>query len=104
MTRNSIAELATALRPRYLAGGRQEKQAILDEFCLTTGYHRKSAIRLLSHNPAPAGTKTGRPKVYGPEVAAALQTLLGGGRSQLLQAPGALSSPTYWRSCSDTAN
>lgn len=75
MTRKSIAELAAALRPRYQAGGKREKQAILDEFCLTTGYHRKSAIRLLAHTPALTAGKSGRAKVYGPQVASALQTL-----------------------------
>ncbi|MHB1416960.1 MAG: hypothetical protein ACYC1C_17065 [Chloroflexota bacterium] len=54
MTRKSIAEYAAALRPRYRWADKKEKQAILDEFCLTTGYHRKSAIRLLADNPASA--------------------------------------------------
>ena len=75
VTRNSIAELATALRMRYQAGGRKDKQAILGEFCLVTGYHRKSAIRLLAHSPAHSGPKTGRPRVYGPGVVAPLLTL-----------------------------
>lgn len=75
VTRKSITELATALRSRYQRGGRKEKQAILDEFCLTAGYHRKSAIRLLAHSPAPSTTKVGRPKVYGPQVGAALLVL-----------------------------
>ncbi|MHB1415956.1 MAG: integrase, partial [Chloroflexota bacterium] len=66
MTRKSIAEYAAALRPRYRRAAKKEKQAILDEFCLTTGYHRKSAIRLLADNPASARPRIGRPKTYGP--------------------------------------
>lgn len=75
MTRKTIAEMVAALRPRYLAGSKQQKQAILDEFCLTTGHHRKSATRLLNREPATAGPKTGRPKTYGPQVASALAKL-----------------------------
>lgn len=75
VTRKSIADLAAALRPRYLAADKKDKQTILDEFCLTTGYHRKAAIRLLAHSPAPTGGKIGRPKVYGSAVATALKLL-----------------------------
>lgn len=75
VTRKSITELAAALRQRYVAAGKKDKQTILDEFCLTTGYHRKSAIRLLAHSPTPSMGKTGRPKVYGTAVATALRLL-----------------------------
>jgi hypothetical protein len=33
---------------RYQKGDRKARQAILNEFCLNTGYHRKYAIRLLN--------------------------------------------------------
>ncbi|MHB1004959.1 MAG: integrase catalytic domain-containing protein [Chloroflexota bacterium] len=75
MTCKSIAEYAAAIRPRYRVVGKKEKQAILDEFCLTTGYHRKSAIRLLAGAAAAAPRQGGRPKAYGPQVAAALKVL-----------------------------
>jgi hypothetical protein len=46
---------------------------ILDEFCRTTGYHRKSAIRLLRHPPKASRVRRGRKKTYGPDVAQALK-------------------------------
>ena len=59
MTRKSILEYAAAVRRRYGEASKSLKSIILTEFCLTTGYHRKSAIRLLSGNPPPAGKATG---------------------------------------------
>jgi len=47
MTQASIAELVESWRPRYLKASRGEKTLILNEFVALTGYHRKSAIRLL---------------------------------------------------------
>jgi hypothetical protein len=41
-------EYFRAIYERYHKAGRQWKQAILNEFCLNTGYHRKYAIRLLA--------------------------------------------------------
>jgi transposase InsO family protein len=38
-------------RPRYQKATKQEKKALLDEFIVLTGYHRKSAVRLLSAKP-----------------------------------------------------
>lgn len=64
VTRDAILEYARALSPRYLKANKQDKGLILDEFCKTTGHHRKSAIRLLG-NPPPAARKgQGRPKEY----------------------------------------
>jgi hypothetical protein len=40
-------ELAKGILDRYLKSSKEEKRKILDEFCLTTGYHRKYAIRKL---------------------------------------------------------
>lgn len=51
MTRNSVREYAEAIRPRYQAASKADKGVILDEFCRTTGHHRKAAIRLLRHPP-----------------------------------------------------
>lgn len=72
MTRRSVVEYAEAVGGRYGAAGRNEKQRILDEFCQTTGMHRKSAIRLLNRERGPAAGRRGRPRRYGPEVAEAL--------------------------------
>ena len=35
-------------KPRYQKAKKKEKKALLDEFTMLTGYHRKSAVRLLS--------------------------------------------------------
>ena len=48
MTRESILEYAAALKRRYRKASKLREGIILTEFCLTTGYHRKSAIRLLN--------------------------------------------------------
>lgn len=75
MTRNSIREYATALRERYRKSTKQQKKFMLDEFCQTTGYHRKAAIRLLGADPPERGKRRGRPRTYGPEATVALKTL-----------------------------
>jgi hypothetical protein len=72
MTRGSIREYAAAVRERYRAAGKREQGRILDEFCRTTGYHRKAAIRLLNRPPTWPGRRRGPPPRYGPEVAHAL--------------------------------
>lgn len=65
VTPNAIKELANAVRSRYEAATKDQKKVILDEFCATTGYHRKSAIRLLHRQARPSGSKAkGRPPVY----------------------------------------
>lgn len=75
MSEQAMAEYALAVRRRYAAAGRVEKGRILDEFCATTGMHRKAAIRLLNRKVGPAVTRRGRPQRYGPEVAEALVKL-----------------------------
>lgn len=40
-------ELIKAIKPRYLKASKKEKNKILDEFCDSTSYHRKYAIRIL---------------------------------------------------------
>lgn len=72
MTRRSVVEWAEAVRARYRIAGRAEKQRILDEFCETTGMHRKAAIRLLNREEAVVTERRGRPRQYGPEVTEAL--------------------------------
>ena len=53
MSLRSRKELLASLSPRYAVASWKEKQLILDEFTAGTGYHRKSAIRLLTR-PMPA--------------------------------------------------
>ncbi len=72
MTRQSVVEYAEAVRGRYGAARRKEKQRILDEFCETTGMHRKAAIRLLNRESVAPASRRGRPRRYGPEVGEAL--------------------------------
>jgi len=75
MTRLTVHEYATELRPRYGAAKRGVKQRILNEFCQTTGMHRKAAIRLLAKRARTTPGRRGRPRRYGPDVAAALVRL-----------------------------
>lgn len=72
MTRLTVHEYAAALRRRYRAAKKGVKKKILDEFCQTTGMHRKAAIRLLNRSGRPRAVGQGRPRRYGPEVSAAL--------------------------------
>jgi hypothetical protein len=70
-------EYFRAIYGRYQKGDRKARQAILNEFCLNTGYHRKYAIRLLNGaSPGPGG-KAGkvrgkRPLSYGRKTLAVL--------------------------------
>ncbi|QAA75905.1 MAG: Mobile element protein [Candidatus Bipolaricaulis sibiricus] len=73
MTQASVAEVVGALRARYLRARRGDKTMILDEFVALTGYHRKAAIRVLRNGRRPQGrNRRGRPRVYTPDVKAAL--------------------------------
>ena len=47
MSPRSKREYTEAIHKRYKHASRSEKKIILDEFCATTGYHRKYAIVLL---------------------------------------------------------
>ena len=48
MSHKARREYFRAIYGRYQKGNRKARQAILNEFCLNTGYHRKYAIRLLN--------------------------------------------------------
>jgi hypothetical protein len=48
MTATARAELTDAIRPRYAAAEAKEKRKILEQFIAATGYHEKSAIRILN--------------------------------------------------------
>ncbi len=74
MSQRSKREMIAAIRPRYLKANKAGKAHILNELIATTGYHRKSAIRVLKHGPKPKGLKKpGRQKVYQGEVVQALE-------------------------------
>lgn len=72
MSAGALEDYAAAVRQRYGLANREEKKRILDEFCGTTGMHRKSAIRLLNRRDGPRARRPGRPRRYGPEVGEAL--------------------------------
>ena len=60
---------------RYRKAEGKAKGGILDEFCLTTGYHRKYAIRLLN-GPPPGKREEARPRGRKPHYSPAVVTLL----------------------------
>jgi hypothetical protein len=59
MSNGSKQEYLSAIRSRYLAAAKLEKQTILDEFCAVCGYNRKYAIRVLRRQPQ---SKSSSPK------------------------------------------
>ena len=70
MSLSAKREYLTQIHGRYGRAGRRFKSRILDEFCATCGYHRKSALRLLGGAlPARSARKRPGPKpTYDPEV------------------------------------
>ena len=58
MTHTMRMELANAIRDRYAAAANTDKRRILDEFVAATGYHEKSAIRVLNTPPEPKRRQT----------------------------------------------
>lgn len=75
MTGKTLAEYANAIRERYQRASKGEKGRILDEFCQTTGYNRKAAIRLLGRRPVSQRRHGGGRTPYGPEVREVLRRL-----------------------------
>ena len=81
MNRQSIRDYILRQQQRYHKANRTEKGRILDEVVAITGYHRKSAVRLLSgRSRGGRGARVGRPVEYGPKVAAALRLVHEAGR------------------------
>ncbi|MGA2023137.1 MAG: hypothetical protein ABSH23_00090 [Steroidobacteraceae bacterium] len=64
MPHTARAELANAIRRRYRAATGKKKRKILDEFVATTGYHEKSAIRVLNRAVFPEYRTRTRPSLY----------------------------------------
>jgi hypothetical protein len=76
MTHAARAELANAIRRRYHSAVGKQKRQILDEFVAATGYHEKSAIRVLNSQPTKkAGSRRNRPSIYDEAARAALTVL-----------------------------
>ena len=76
MTHQSRAELANAIRTRYRSATGEQKRKILDEFIAVTGYHEKSAIRVLNAEPIANGRQTRtRVSLYDEAARAALIVL-----------------------------
>lgn len=61
MTERARREYAAARQARYAAADKRGRGDILDEYCRTTGCHRKSAIRRLGNTtPSPGGGEVAR--------------------------------------------
>jgi hypothetical protein len=76
MTHTMRKELAEAIRLRYRSATGKQKHRILDEFVASTGYHEKSAIRVLNAMPAPQVRQTrNRPSLYDEAARGALIVL-----------------------------
>src|ERR1700733_7311556 len=76
MTHSMRAELTDVVRRRYKSATGRERRGILEEFIATTGYHEKSAIRVLNASPAPKRRQTRqRPSFYDEAARAALIVL-----------------------------
>ncbi|MCJ7547754.1 MAG: integrase [Deltaproteobacteria bacterium] len=72
MSPRSKREYIEAIFIRYKHASRKAKTLILDEFCATSGYHRKHAIRLLRgfkrFQKPTSHKRRGRPPSYHPEI------------------------------------
>ena len=64
MTERGRREYAAVMRARYAQADKPERGRLLDEYCRTTGCHRKAAIRRLRTPPHSAGRSPGRPCRY----------------------------------------
>jgi hypothetical protein len=75
MTPAARAELANAMRGRYVAASTKEKGRILEQFIAATGYHEKSAIRVLNTTPVTTRRqKRQRQSLYDDAVRSARRT------------------------------
>ena len=76
VNQKSVQEYVARQQERYRKANRTVKGMILDEVVAATGYHRKSAIRLLSgRRRVSKGGRVGRTLEYDPEVAAAARVV-----------------------------
>lgn len=75
MSREAIREYFKSIQIRYRRASKELKHLILSEFCATTGYNRKYAIRKLNAQPEKEGKKTAtrqRKPTYGHTVISVL--------------------------------
>jgi len=75
VTERARREYAEVLRARYRLADKRQRGQILDEYCRTTGCHRKAAIRRLNREPRVTGRRPGRPARFGRECLPVLQRL-----------------------------
>jgi len=78
MSQRAKWEYFRAIYDRYHKAARSLRQVILNEFCLSTGYHRKYAIRLLNGPPPgrwPVRRTRRRRPTYGPQVLSILAAI-----------------------------
>ena len=76
MTHAMRMDFANAIRDRYTAAANKDKRRILEEFIAATGYHEKSAIRVLNSHPEPKRRQTRRrPSLYDEAARGALIVL-----------------------------
>jgi hypothetical protein len=77
VTERARQEYAEVMRARYLlAASKVARGRLLDEYCRTTGCHRKAAIRRLRARPGGGGRRRpGRPVRYGRELLPLLERL-----------------------------
>ena len=64
MTERGRREYAGVMRTRYQQADKRTRGRLLDEYCRTTGCHRKAAIRRLRAGPGAPGRRAGRPCRY----------------------------------------
>lgn len=76
MRRSSVKEYTDTMKQRYTGASRTDKSPLLDEYVKVTGYHRKSAVRLLAGSSRNGRSgKRGRPAVYDVELKDALRSV-----------------------------
>lgn len=76
MSPGGVREYTEVMRARYeRAEGRKERGALLDEYCLVTGYHRKAVVRALRRPLGKQRGGRGRQRVYSAAVVGALEQL-----------------------------
>jgi hypothetical protein len=75
VTERGRQEYAEALRVRYRGADRRTRGQLLDEYCRTTGCHRKAAIRRLGQAARGRGGRPGRPRRYGAVLLPALERI-----------------------------
>jgi hypothetical protein len=72
VTDSARREYAAVMCARYQVADRPTRSRLLDEYCRTTGCHRKAAIRRLRRSPRPPRQARGRPAQSVPRELAAI--------------------------------